>query len=98
MPGSSCPPSLSLPQLTNGCICCTLRGDLAEEVGRLAATGCYDYCVIESTGIGEPMQVGGCVGHGGTRAEERRAQHVIVVAASRLDGMAVTVGAKCRRS
>lgn len=44
------------PQITNGCICCTLRGDLAEEVGRLAAAGCYDYCVIESTGIGEPMQ------------------------------------------
>lgn len=42
--------------MTNGCICCTLRGDLAEEVGRLAAAGCYDYCVIESTGIGEPMQ------------------------------------------
>ena len=46
-----------LVELTNGCICCTLRDDLAVEVGRLAAAGCYDYCVIESTGIGEPMQV-----------------------------------------
>ena len=46
-----------LVELTNGCICCTLRGDLAAEVGRLAAEGVYDYCVIESTGIGEPMQV-----------------------------------------
>ena len=46
-----------LVELTNGCICCTLRGDLAAEVGRLAAEGAYDYCVIESTGIGEPMQV-----------------------------------------
>ncbi|KAL4436621.1 hypothetical protein ABPG75_003760 [Micractinium tetrahymenae] len=46
-----------LVEITNGCICCTLRGDLAEEVGRLAAAGCYEYCVIESTGIGEPMQV-----------------------------------------
>jgi G3E family GTPase len=46
-----------LVELTNGCICCTLRGDLVAEVGRLAAEGAYDYCIIESTGIGEPMQV-----------------------------------------
>ena len=48
-----------LVEITNGCICCTLRGDLAEHVGQLAAEGRYDYCVIESTGIGEPMQVWG---------------------------------------
>lgn len=43
--------------LTNGCICCTLRDDLLTEVSRMAAAGVYDYIVIESTGISEPMPV-----------------------------------------
>lgn len=46
-----------LVELTNGCICCTLREDLIESVGRLAATGRFDYLLIESTGISEPMPV-----------------------------------------
>jgi G3E family GTPase len=43
--------------MQNGCICCTLRQDLLEEVSQLAATGRFDYLIIESTGISEPMQV-----------------------------------------
>lgn len=46
-----------LIQLQNGCICCTLRGDLLEELASLATSGMFNYIVIESTGISEPMQV-----------------------------------------
>ena len=46
-----------LVEMTNGCICCTLREDLLIEVQRLAADGRFDYLLIESTGISEPMPV-----------------------------------------
>jgi G3E family GTPase len=46
-----------LVEMTNGCICCTLRDDLLTEVRRLAGEGRFDYLMIESTGIGEPMPV-----------------------------------------
>lgn len=46
-----------LVELTNGCICCTLREDLIEAVGQLARQGRFDHLVIESTGISEPMPV-----------------------------------------
>lgn len=46
-----------LIEMTNGCICCTLREDLLREVAALAREGRFDYLVIESTGIGEPMPV-----------------------------------------
>src|SRR5690606_4069525 len=46
-----------LVELTNGCICCTLREDLIEAVARLARAGRVDQLVIASTGISEPMPV-----------------------------------------
>ena len=46
-----------LVEMTNGCICCTLRDDLLAEVKRLAAAGKYDYLLIEGTGIAEPLPV-----------------------------------------
>jgi G3E family GTPase len=46
-----------LVELTNGCICCTLREDLIESVARLAAEDRFDHLLIESTGISEPMPV-----------------------------------------
>ena len=46
-----------LVEMTNGCICCTLRGDLLDEVARLARADRFDYLLIESTGISEPMPV-----------------------------------------
>jgi len=47
----------TLVEMTNGCICCTLRDDLLIEVRRLAEAGRFDYLVIESTGISEPLPV-----------------------------------------
>ena len=44
-------------EMSNGCICCTLREDLLLEVKKLAAEGRFDYLLIESTGIGEPLPV-----------------------------------------
>ncbi|WP_296260668.1 MULTISPECIES: zinc metallochaperone GTPase ZigA [unclassified Pseudomonas] len=46
-----------LIEMSNGCICCTLREDLLEEVSRLANDGRFDYLLIESTGISEPLPI-----------------------------------------
>ena len=44
-------------ELSNGCICCRLRGDMLDEVGRLAAERDFDYLLVESSGISEPIPV-----------------------------------------
>ncbi|WP_415404659.1 GTP-binding protein [Tateyamaria sp. SN3-11] len=47
----------TLVEMSNGCICCTLRDDLLDEVRKLAAQDRFDYLLIESTGISEPLPV-----------------------------------------
>jgi G3E family GTPase len=46
-----------LVEMSNGCICCTLRDDLLAEVRRLAAEGRFDYLLIEGTGVAEPLPI-----------------------------------------
>jgi G3E family GTPase len=47
----------TLVEMSNGCICCTLRDDLLQEVRRPASEGRFDYLLLESTGISEPLPV-----------------------------------------
>lgn len=47
----------TLVEMSNGCICCTLRDDLLKEVSRLASEQRFDYLLIESTGVSEPLPV-----------------------------------------
>jgi G3E family GTPase len=44
-------------ELSNGCICCTLRDDLVTEIIKVAKSGNFDYVIVEASGIAEPMQV-----------------------------------------
>jgi G3E family GTPase len=75
-----------LVEMTNGCICCTLREDLLREVAALARQKRFDYLLIESTGISEPMPVAETF----TFADERGASLSDI---ARLDTMVTVVDA-----
>jgi G3E family GTPase len=75
-----------LVELTNGCICCTLRDDLLSEVRRLAEDGRFDYLLIEGTGIAEPLPVAATFSF---RDEDGRALSDV----ARLDTMVTVVDA-----
>ena len=76
----------TLVEMTNGCICCTLRDDLLDEVRRLAQDGRFDYLLIESTGISEPLPVAATFSF---RAEDGESLEDV----SRLDTMVTVVDA-----
>jgi G3E family GTPase len=75
-----------LVELSNGCICCTLREDLMEQVSELAKADKYDYLLIESTGIGEPMPVAATFAYTDERGDT-------LSAVARLDTMVTVVDA-----
>ncbi|ONG45421.1 hypothetical protein BKE38_26540 [Pseudoroseomonas deserti] len=75
-----------LVEMTNGCICCTLREDLMQEVARLAAEGRFDALLIESTGIAEPMPVAATF-------DFRDAEGFCLADIARLDSMVTVVDA-----
>ncbi len=75
-----------LVEMTNGCICCTLRDDLLTEVRRLAESGRYDYLLIEGTGIAEPLPIAATFSF---RGEDDQALEDI----ARLDTMVTVVDA-----
>src|SRR6478735_1657765 len=75
-----------LVEMTNGCICCTLRDDLLDEVRNLAQQDRFDYLLIESTGIAEPLPVA-------TTFEFRDETGVSLSDIARLDTMVTVVDA-----
>ena len=72
-----------LVEMSNGCICCTLREDLLIEVRKLAQENRFDYLLIESTGIGEPMPVAATFdfedGEGNSLSEVARLDTMVTV-------------------
>ncbi|MDR6873597.1 G3E family GTPase [Bosea sp. BE125] len=75
-----------LVEMSNGCICCTLRDDLLSEVRRLAAENRFDYLLIEGTGIAEPLPIAATFSF---RDEEDRSLDDV----ARLDTMVTVVDA-----
>ncbi|GGC61040.1 cobalamin synthesis protein CobW [Chelatococcus reniformis] len=75
-----------LIEMSNGCICCTLRDDLLAEVDRLSRSGKYDYLLIEGTGIAEPLPIAATFSF---RDEEGRSLSDV----ARLDTMVTVVDA-----
>ncbi len=95
-------------ELQNGCVCCTLRGDLLKSVKRLSEEGSYDYLVIETTGISEPLPIAQTftmsevdfghqqhqeTGHGGKNEEGKQTNHEALSKFARLDTMVTVVDA-----
>lgn len=76
----------TLVEMSNGCICCTLRDDLLQEVRRLADERKFDYLLIESTGIAEPLPVAATF-------EFRDEQGISLSDVARLDTMVTVVDA-----
>jgi G3E family GTPase len=76
----------TLVEMTNGCICCTLRADLLIEVRKLAEGRRFDALVIESTGISEPLPVA-------STFEFRDEEHISLSDVARLDTMVTVVDA-----
>ncbi|MFV0300853.1 MAG: GTP-binding protein, partial [Paracoccus sp. (in: a-proteobacteria)] len=76
----------TLVEMSNGCICCTLREDLLAEVRRLSLAGRFDYLLIESSGISEPLPVA-------TTFEFADADGVSLSDVARLDTMVTVVDA-----
>ena len=76
-----------LVEMSNGCICCTLRDDLLKEVEKLARDQRFDYLLIESTGISEPLPVAQ------TFCYQDEANGIDLSAISKLDTMVTVVDA-----
>lgn len=76
-----------LVQMQNGCICCTLRGDLLKEVDRLSRLGVIDYILIEASGISEPVPIAM------TFVAYQEGQEIDLAERTRLDTMATVVDA-----
>ena len=55
--GANITDTSSIVPLTNGCICCTLKTQLAQDIEKLIASGKYDYILIEASGVCEPMPI-----------------------------------------